>query len=148
MSEPSILLSLRPRFARAILDGTKTVELRRRRVRASPGTRLVLYASAPTMAVVGMASLGAVLTCDADAAWENHGPKLGLNRAELDDYLQGRPACLLFLEGVLKLDEPLRLSDLRQGAQFQPPQSYRFVSDADPSQVRTLASTAKSESAG
>ncbi len=145
MSEPSILLSLRPRFARAILDGSKTVELRRRRVRASPGTRLVLYASAPTMAVVGMARLGAVLTCDADAAWENHGPQLGLNRAELDDYLQGRPACLLFLERVLTLDEPLSLGDLRHEAPFQPPQSYRFVSESDPSGVRALATTAQSE---
>ncbi|SFO06949.1 ASCH domain-containing protein [Amycolatopsis rubida] len=50
-------MSLRPRFAEAILDGTKTIELRRTRVSAPPGTKLVLYASAPTMAVVGIATL-------------------------------------------------------------------------------------------
>jgi predicted transcriptional regulator len=73
-----LLLSLRPRFAQAILDGTKTVELRRTRVSAPPGTLLVLYASSPVMAVVGVAPLA-----DRDAAslatiWRRYRDKLGL----------------------------------------------------------------------
>jgi hypothetical protein len=47
----TLLLSLRPQFADAILSGTKTVELRRRPINAQSGTPILLYASRPTMAI-------------------------------------------------------------------------------------------------
>jgi predicted transcriptional regulator len=137
-SQDVLLLSVRPRFARAILDGTKTVELRRRPVRAAPGTLLIIYASAPTMAVVGTARLGRVLVCEPDAAWQRHHPRLGLERMEFDEYLGGRLACLLLLEDVASLVEPLPLRGLQQEGPFRPPQSYRYVSPADPAAVRAL----------
>ena len=37
----TLLLSLRPRFADAILSGAKTVELRRRPINADPGTPII-----------------------------------------------------------------------------------------------------------
>jgi predicted transcriptional regulator len=52
----TLLLSLRPRFADAILAGAKTVELRRRPINARPGTAILLYASRPMMAIVGTAA--------------------------------------------------------------------------------------------
>ena len=53
----TLLLCLRPRFAEAILSGAKTVELRRRPINTQPGTPILLYASSPTMAIVGTARL-------------------------------------------------------------------------------------------
>ena len=46
----TLLLSLRPRFADAILTGAKTIEVRRRPVNASAGTPISLYASSPLRA--------------------------------------------------------------------------------------------------
>src|SRR3954452_1110919 len=85
----SLLLSLRPRFAQAILDGVKTVELRRTRVSAPPGTLLVLYASSPVMAVVGVATLIDRETDSSEVIWRTFGPRLGLSRVEFVDYLAG-----------------------------------------------------------
>lgn len=59
----TLLLSLRPRYATAILTGDKTTELRRRPVNALPGTPIILYASSPIMAVVGTARLADVHSC-------------------------------------------------------------------------------------
>lgn len=134
----ALLLSVRPRFARAILDGTKTVELRRRWVRAAPGTPVIIYASTPTMAVVGTARLGQVVVSEPNAAWQRHHPALGLERGEFDQYLGGRMACLLMLEDVASLASPLPLRRLREDGPFRPPQSYRYVSAADPAPVRAL----------
>lgn len=47
-----IILAIKPHFADAILDGTKTIELRRRTA-ISPGSKVYLYATAPIQAIVG-----------------------------------------------------------------------------------------------
>jgi predicted transcriptional regulator len=51
------LISIRPGYANAILDGTKTIELRRRVPELVSGTRLWIYATRPTAAVVGVAPI-------------------------------------------------------------------------------------------
>ncbi len=137
-SPGALLLSVRPRFARAILDGTKTVELRRRFVRAAAGTPVIIYASTPMMAVVGTARLRQVVVSDPNVAWLRHHPTLGLERVEFDEYLGGRMACLLILEDVASLESPLPLRGLQEDGPFRPPQSYRYISSADPARVRAL----------
>ena len=64
-----MLLSVHPRFATAILAGSKTVEVRRQRVAAPPGTPVLLYATAPTMALVGMARIASVQVASPQEVW-------------------------------------------------------------------------------
>lgn len=136
----ALLLSVRPRFAEAILSGQKTVEVRRRRVGAPDGSPVVLYASSPVMAVVGTARLERMETLGLEDAWEKHGHTMGITRSEFDNYLSGSAAaCLLFLVDPSPLGSPLPLSDLRSGRKFHPPQSYRYVAESDPTAIRELA---------
>lgn len=135
-----IVLSLRPRFADAILSGNKTAELRRQRINAPAGTPVILYSSSPVMAVVGTARIAAVHTCPPDQAWRHYRRRLGLRRDEFDTYLDGSSiACVLELAAVQTLDSPLPLRQLRQSATFQPPQSYRYLSAHDPAALRELS---------
>jgi predicted transcriptional regulator len=135
----ALLLSVRPRFAHAILDGTKTVELRRRRIAALPGTSVILYATCPTKAVVGTARIARTVVCRPETAWRDHAISLGLERHEFDGYLAGATsACLLFLEKAEWLESPLSLAELRLTPSFRPPQSYRYVSRGDPAAIRDL----------
>lgn len=135
-----IVLSLRPRFADAILNGSKTAELRRQRVNAPPGTPVILYSSSPVMAVVGTARIAAIHTCSPDQAWQQYRRRLGLTRDEFDTYLDGSSiACVLELTAVQTLDSPLPLHQLRRTATFQPPQSYRYLSADDPAALRELS---------
>ncbi|MEU9741036.1 ASCH domain-containing protein [Micromonospora chersina] len=142
MSQRTLLLSLRPRFADAILSGTKTVELRRRPINAQPGTLVILYSSAPVMAIVGTARLRQVMVSDPQTAWGNHHSALGLQKDEYDGYLDGSPlAYLLHLTQVCTLNEPLHLHRLRQDGGFHPPQSFRYVAPSDPLPLRELVGT-------
>jgi predicted transcriptional regulator len=140
MSDRALLLSVRPRFAQAILDGTKTVELRRRPVKAPPGTAVVLYASAPLMAIVGTATLVDVVALRPQTAWRRYRGTLSLSWAEFTEYLNGvDQAQLLRLDDVKELSQPLSLQTLRRAAPFQPPQSFRYVHSLDPHQLHALA---------
>lgn len=144
MNQPAILLSLRPRFARAILEGTKTVEVRRRPIRAPGGTLLVLYASSPTMAILGTAELATGDVAEPDVAWKEHEHNLGLSREEFDAYLKGSDvAHLIHVRKPRPFSEPIPLSHLRASASaFNPPQSFRYVTAHDPLPVRTAVTAA------
>lgn len=136
---PALLLSVRPRFAEAILSGQKTVEVRRRRVGAREGAQVVLYASSPVMAVVGTARVERVETIPLEQAWNTYSGSMGITRAEFDEYLDGSQiACLLVLSEPSALDDPVSLGDLRRSQTFQPPQSYRYVAPSDPMPIREL----------
>lgn len=146
----TLLLSLRPRFANAILAGAKTVELRRRPINAQPGTPILLYASSPSMAIVGTASLRDIQTHTPHTAWKKYHTRLGLTRDEFDAYLDGSPrAHLLLLHQVYVLIEPLHLHQLRQDGQFHPPQSFRYVTPSDPTPLHDLShATARTAHSG
>jgi predicted transcriptional regulator len=139
MSGRAAILSVKPKYAAAILDRTKTIELRTRRVALPVGTPLAIYATSPTRAVVGTARIARVMWCSTDAAWDAAGCSLALTRGEFDEYTAGREiVSLLFLEGAASVATPIRLAHLRSAAAFYPPQSYRYVSSTDPSCLRSL----------
>ncbi|GIH16044.1 ASCH domain-containing protein [Rugosimonospora africana] len=135
----TLLLSLRPRFADAILNGTKTIEIRRRPVNTASGTPIILYASSPMMAVVGTAQLAGVDVYTPETAWRKYRRTFGLTRAEYDAYLDGSDvAYLLGLHRVNSLNEPLPLRHLREEGPFRPPQSFRYIAASDPSRLKNL----------
>ena len=137
----ALLLSVRPRFAQAILAGTKTVEIRRRPIRSGSGTPVVLYASTPTMAVVGTARLVDVEALTLHRAWRRYRHTLGVSWPEFTEYLDGVDvAYLLRLDDVKELERPILLHTLRARRPFQPPQSFRYINSGDPKQLRDLVS--------
>jgi predicted transcriptional regulator len=132
-------MSLRPRFAQAILDGSKTVELRRNRVCAAPGSLIIIYASAPTMSVVGIATLAGIDTDQPSRLWKRHRQHIGLTRREFNDYLAGTEvASCLSIVAPRTLPVPYALAWLRDYATFQPPQSYRYLAENDPEPLHAL----------
>lgn len=138
--ERTLLLSLRPRFAHAILSGSKTVELRRRPINAAPGTTVILYASSPERAVVGTARLQEIRTSTPTDAWRHHRWSLGLNHDEFNAYLDGSSvAYLLLLHRARPLDQPLPLHHLREDGPFRPPQSFRYIGASDPTSLNNIA---------
>jgi predicted transcriptional regulator len=124
----TLLLALRPQFAHAILNGNKTVELRRQRPAITPEAPVLLYAASPTKALVGSARLAALHVDSLDNIWTLHGASTGITRAEYDNYYQGtNTAVALTLTAIKPLTEPIPLTQLRIRYSLEPPQSYRFL---------------------
>jgi predicted transcriptional regulator len=125
----ALLISLRPRFAELLLQGTKTVELRRVQPAVSRGTLVLLYASSPTRALVGTGVVADVQAADHEDIWRRHGMQTGISRDEYDEYFAGAAAAVaITLHDVQRLSNPLPLSQLRKGrGWFRPPQSFRYL---------------------
>lgn len=134
---PALFLSLRPRFADLLLNGDKSVELRRVRPDVAPGTSVLLYASSPMMKLVGRAEVEEVKVAPVRQIWREHGRETGINQSEYDAYFEDLDeAVAIKLVNIRRLDKPRPLKDLRNSlAGFQPPQSYRYL---DRAQVAAL----------
>jgi predicted transcriptional regulator len=112
-----------------MLDGSKSVELRRRRAHLADGTLCLLYASSPKCALVGAIRVAHTDTDGLDALWRRWGPRTAMHRNEFDAYLAGcARACAIVIASTVSFIEPIGLHDLRRRHDpFVTPQSYRFL---------------------
>lgn len=124
-----VLVSLRPRFADLVLDGSKTTELRRGPSRISPGAIALVYSSSPVRALLGAVVITEVQTRAPSTIWRRWGATTGLQKRDFDDYTDGcEQVTALRLGSRCKFPEPILLQDLRERSEgFVVPQSYRYV---------------------
>lgn len=127
-----IFLSLKPRFAEAILSGEKQIELRRQPPRLDVPTRALLYASSPTMSLVGTCLVDDIVEYAPSTLWRHYRSVSGVSRREFDAYFEGcARAYGLRLSDAVRLDEPVSLGSIRQELSgFQPPQSFRYLTES------------------
>jgi predicted transcriptional regulator len=124
----ALLLSVRPRFASSILDGTKTAEIRRQRPAVHPGTLVIIYSTKPVGAIVGTARISGISHGNPADMWKQHQACTGIDKAEFDTYLSGaETAFVLLLQNAQRLEPLLTLEQIRAATTFQPPQSYRYL---------------------
>jgi predicted transcriptional regulator len=132
MTNRTVLLSIRPRFAELILSGDKTVELRRSTVRASKGDRVLLYVSSPRSSVVGSFEIRTVTSSKPSRLWSLVKNKCGVSRGEFDEYYAAaKYAVAIFLCNPRAFDRPIPLRELRERLSgFHPPQSFRYLPES------------------
>jgi predicted transcriptional regulator len=125
--ERVLLISVKPQYAEAILDGTKTVELRRTRPSLPDGSLVLLYSSTPTRAVVGWAHLMRVQEGSPEEIWQAIGDAAAIDQETFDAYFHGAEAAYaLELDKVVEATQPVPLSVIRSIG-VQPPQSWRYL---------------------
>ena len=125
----TLLLSLKPRFASLILDGTKTVELRRVAPTIEPGHLALIYASSPLRQLVGTCRVVSVEVASKDEIWDRFGGQCALSEEEYEDYFDGaKRAVAIVIDRPRRLQEPPSLASLRNRITgFSPPQSFRYL---------------------
>jgi predicted transcriptional regulator len=85
-----VLLSIKPQFATAIMNGSKRYEFRRAIFRERSVSTVVIYASAPTQEVIGEFSVGEILSGHPVAVWKLTRHAAGISREYFDSYFHGR----------------------------------------------------------
>jgi predicted transcriptional regulator len=131
---PDSIISLNPVFAERIISGSKTVELRRRRMHLEPRTRLWLYSTMPVGRFVATTTVVDVHHDVPESLWRRFWKRLGLSRSEYDQYCAGAEwLTAIELGEVVPLIRTLSLSDVRKaGPLFQPPRALMSVTPRDP----------------
>lgn len=122
----SVLLSVKPEFAEAILDGAKTFEFRRALFRSPTVCTVVLYASSPVQRVVGEFSIDSILAMKPAALWDLTEYGSGIEKDYFDQYFNGcETGYALKIRQAQRYPEPLELQ--RHFGIKHPPQSFRYL---------------------
>ncbi|MBO6550628.1 MAG: GNAT family N-acetyltransferase, partial [Rhizobiales bacterium] len=131
MKVPSkdVLISIQPNYLAKILNGKKTIELRKKPFPANGGVRIWIYSSSPTSAVEATAFVTTVDQGTPDEIWSKYEHKCGISRKDFDDYFSGsKVAYALHISRVQKLNRKIKLERLKQISDgFRPPQYYRYI---------------------
>lgn len=140
MHTDHLLISIHPKYAAKIFEGTKTVELRRAFPSARPINMIVVYVTTPVKAVAGVIRVERVVAHSPRGLWTIVKDKAGVTRQEFSEYYSGTDIGYgIFIKDVVELARPIPLSALRDcWGNFQPPQSYRYLSQAQLTEVMGL----------
>jgi predicted transcriptional regulator len=124
-----LLVSIRPQYVAKILDGQKTVELRRRFPESvNLGAKVYIYSTSPVRAVVGCAKIKEVQRLPIADIWKQHANAACVSRQEFYDYFSGTKFGFAILLGSVKaMRIHLTASELEAQFGIVPPQSYRYV---------------------
>lgn len=132
------LLSVHPRHAEAILDGRKTVELRRS-FPITDVTHIVLYATSPVQRIVGWFSVAGVRSASPKEIWDHDGASAAVPQEEFRRYFEGTDQAIAILVGIShRLIEPIALEKLPSHS--RPPQSFRYLRHEDLDALPALSS--------
>ena len=131
------LMSIRPRYAHAILDGRKTVEFRKRPL-AGDVTHVVIYSTVPDQAVIGYFAVRAQKTRTPADLWKEFHDQGVIAEDDFFDYYAGKDQATGIQVGtVTRLRDPLSLTDHLGVA--RPPQSFQYLTDAGFARVQAAA---------
>lgn len=125
----ALWLSVRPQYANQIVCGSKNVELRRVRPRVEPGSLVIVYATTPIKAIVGLFLLENVEEALPPNLWERVDGACGIDLETYRQYfLNSRRAVGLHVGTRWTLESPVNLKSIRTvWPGFMPPQSFRYV---------------------
>ena len=139
-STAEAIISIRPPHAEAILTGRKTIELRRRIPDLGSGTRLWIYSTRPTAAIVGIVMIHRVSKAHPTTIWEEHGDRVAIDHASFRDYFKGvKEGVAILLEAARRV-APITIDQLRDvRREFHPPQVLTLLTREEAVALSSLA---------
>lgn len=137
-----LFLSVKPEFANKLIAKEKNIELRKVRPRVNEGDYIIIYASAPIMGIIGFGRIKQIIESSPSEMWESHSSKLGIDKIRYDNYFLNRNIAIgIEIDSIRTVRPAITLSMIREvDDTFNPPQSYRYVSN---SQIIELLQTTK-----
>lgn len=126
-----VLMSIKPQHVKNILDGAKTVELRRRAVSFSAGTKIWIYCTLPIGAIQLVATTAKIEINTPKYIWNKYANDMCIDGDEFFRYVYGAQfVSAISLTKIVKLKAPISLKMLRtQFSYLNPPQSYSYLND-------------------
>tara|TARA_R110000787_G_scaffold206032_3_gene316260 strand:- start:713 stop:1150 length:438 start_codon:yes stop_codon:yes gene_type:complete len=129
-----ILISVDQRHVRNMLDGFKTVELRRRSLKLSSGSRVWIYSKVPRGRVEAMGIVDKVITGSPPDIWKKFKHRCGIAKKEFDTYYFNYEKCyVIVFKEIHTLENSIPLVDIRRTqSKFQPPQFFKRLHEGSP----------------
>lgn len=128
INSKDVLMSIKPQYAIPILNGTKTIELRRRFPTDLPvETRFVIYASSPVSKVIGECKLVKVEKLSIPELWDHSCTDAMISYEAFTEYFHGCEfGYAIHLYKQVRYDAPKHLDQVLE-PKSRPPQSYMYL---------------------
>lgn len=129
-----VLISIKPQHVENILLGVKTIELRRKNMNLTPGTRLWIYSTLPTAKVEAVAIVETVISGSPKFIWDNFREAICITRGEYRSYVSGsKEVSAVRIKNVKEISPAPCLDFLRsEVSDFHPPQFLKRLSNDNP----------------
>ena len=133
-NEQTLLMSLRPEFAQPILQGRKTVELRRKFSKKYEGATIVFYITRPVQQFMFTATIAKVDHGQKKCLWDTYQQECGISQAAFDQYFKGTDhGYAIHLSNVKPIPNQLALEHAKKVCpQLRPPQSFQMLDPKSP----------------
>ena len=124
-----VVFSIKPQYSERILDGAKTVELRRRFPASVPvGTMALIYTTSPVRALTGVVEIEEVVRQTPTTIWKDYAEQACVSHSHFRSYFSGlSTAVAIKLRNAVRLCRPIELAELRERFSFEPPQSFLYA---------------------
>lgn len=146
MSNNILLISIKPKYAKQIFNGNKTVELRRVRTKLKTGDLVLVYVTSPQQELIGYFDVEKVivienLKCHRKLFWQKVKKYACLEYSEFKTYYQGASiGVAIFINDFQLFDSSIELQTLKQKLpNFHPPQSYHYLNTEKTNIVEAIA---------
>ena len=128
-AEALMVVSIRPQYARKILDGSKTVELRRRFPKEGvAGATALIYSSKPVQAIVGRMRIKDVKHLPVVEIWNKFGSAACVDKKFFRNYFSGASyGFAIIVDFVGPVRQQVPIEDLVGQFDVVPPQSFRYL---------------------
>lgn len=129
--QPDLLMSVKPKFAEKIMNGSKSIEIRRQFSGRWANHDVAFYASQPMGALIGKATVNSVTRGRPDDLWSRFEGQIGCSRPEFDAYVSDADeVTAIEFKNVCAYDNSVALNRLKDllREKLAPPQSYFGVS--------------------
>lgn len=127
MNSKDILLSVKPAYANLLVDGVKSIELRRKfPVDLIPGVKCLIYSSSPTQMIIGECKIGKVEKLKIKDLWKLSSIEAMISWDDYKSYFSGAEyGYAIHVYAAYRYPVEIKLSQI--GKDINAPQSYRYL---------------------
>lgn len=131
------LLSIHPRYAKAILEQRKTVEFRKKPL-APDITHVIIYATRPESVLLGYFKIKNQVIDTPKNLWKLRDTKKGIDRKAFFEYYgESKKGVAIHVETVTRFEHPLNL--LEALGLYRPPQCMQYLPETVIKTLNTLS---------
>ena len=122
----NVLLSIKPKYAEAILRGDKKYEFRKTRFKRKDVEKILIYSSSPVKRIVASFEAGEIVEGEPRKLWDELRGDAGMDETEFFNYYRNKEkGFAIKITNLQQFEEPI---DPRQlNSEFVPPQSFCYV---------------------
>jgi type I restriction enzyme S subunit len=121
-----VLLSIKPRYVKSILEREKRYEFRKTIFKNREINRIFIYSSSPVKKIVGTFEIGGILEDHPVDLWDTVKEFAGIDNRDFFAYFAGRSrAFAIEIQNLQEFGDPIDPYETMPG--FVPPQSYCYL---------------------